>query len=210
MENCLGALKVLIDHIDDSYVSVTDEWKRQTGGAPVNLKRTMVSCISVDSPIYNSVIEYAGMLNDQCKDIALQLALVCSCEVTTRVKTQNSIEFKIQNYKTEAHEFGKVQINRCINDLFGVRIFLKPPIDFDDIFSFIRETYGDKYRILDSSKQDYRAIHLYFKKDNYSFPWELQIWNECDSKSNLISHKKYKQEYTAWEKKNKKGGTLDD
>ena len=103
MENCLGALKVLIDHIDDSYVSVTDEWKRQTGGAPVNLKRTMVSCISVDSPIYNSVIEYAGMLNDQCKDIALQLALVCSCEVTTRVKTQNSIEFKIQNYKTEAH-----------------------------------------------------------------------------------------------------------
>ena len=30
MENYLGALKVLIDHIDDSYVSVTDEWKRKS------------------------------------------------------------------------------------------------------------------------------------------------------------------------------------
>lgn len=72
----------------------------------------------------------------------------------------------------------------------------------------LKETVVDC--VLDSSKQDYRAIHLYFKKDNYSFPWELQIWNECDSERNLISHKKYKQEYTAWEKKNKKGGTLDD
>ena len=27
MENCLGALKVLIDHIDDSYVSVNGSAK---------------------------------------------------------------------------------------------------------------------------------------------------------------------------------------
>ncbi len=50
---------------------------------------------------------------------------------------------------------------------------------------------------------------MYFKEDNYSFQWELQIWNDCDVDGNFASHKKYKQEYTTWEKESKEGGLID-
>ena len=71
-------------------------------------------------------------------------------------------------------------------------------------------TYPNRYRCIDSSKFDYKAVHLYFKENNQSFPWELQIWNMCDMDSNFSSHKKYKQEYTAWEKESKEGGIIND
>ena len=104
----------------------------------------------------------------------LQLPSVCSYTVTARVKAQNSIEFKIQNYKTERHELGKVPINKCVNDLFGVRIILEIPLTFDQIHAFIDDSFGGKYKCIDSSKGDYKAVHLYFQADNQSFPWELQ------------------------------------
>lgn len=134
---------------------------------------------------------------------------MCSCKVTARVKAQNSIEYKIQNYKTEKHEYGKVPINKCFNDLFGIRIILDSLLSFDQISSFIESTYPGKYKCIDSSKNAYKAVHLYFKKSNQSFPWELQIWNACDVESNFNSHKKYKQEYTTWEKESKEGGIID-
>lgn len=68
----------------------------------------------------------------------------------------------------------------------------------------------ERYRCIDSSKGEYRATHLYFRDGNYTFPWELQIWGSCDEKSNLISHKKYKQEYITWEKEDEEGGTHSD
>ena len=46
-------------------------------------------------------------------------------------------------------------------------------------------------------------MHIYFKEDNYTFPWELQIWLEQDEKNNLISHAKYKEDYAQWEKRAK-------
>ncbi len=132
-------------------------------------------------------MEYVQLLNEKSADITLPLASVCSCKVTARVKAQNSIEFKIQNYKTERHEFGKIPINKCINDLFGIRIFLREPLTFDEVYSFIEDTYPNRYRCIDSSKFDYKAVHLYFKENNQSFPWELQIWNMCDMDSNVPS-----------------------
>ncbi len=40
----------------------------------------------------------------------------------------------------------------------------------------------------------YHAIHCYFKKDNYSFPWELQLWDELDKKANLEDHVRHEKE----------------
>lgn len=134
----------------------------------------------------------------------MKLSCVCNSQVTSRVKAQNSIEYKIQRYKTDLHEFGKIPVNKCINDLFGIRIFLDPAVPFEDIYTFVDVAYQQKYRCIDSSKYDYRAVHMYYKKNNRSFPWELQIWNKCDAVNNFASHKKYKQDYTTWEKVSRK------
>ena len=49
------------------------------------------------------------------------------------------------------------------------------------------------------------ATHMYFKENNYSFQWELQIWDKKHYESNIISHENYKQGYTKWEEENKGG-----
>lgn len=207
MKSVFDELKGLIDYIQSVYSDVTGEWLQSTR-AKINLKKTLVSDIDADGTLYESIMEYVQLLNERSAGITLQLPFVCACQVTARVKAQNSIEYKIQNYKTDRHEFGKIPINKCINDLFGVRIILDAPLTFEEVRAFIEETYQGKYRCIDSSKLDYKAIHLYFRENNQSFPWELQIWNRCNMESNFVSHKKYKQEYTTWEKESKEGGII--
>lgn len=207
MRSVFDELKDLIDYIQTVYTEITNEWLHSER-AKINLKKSQVSDIDADGTIYKSIMEYVQLLNERSAGITLQLSSVCSCQITARVKAQNSIEYKIQNYKTDRHELGKIPINKCINDLFGVRIIVEPPLTFEDILAFVEETYQGKYRCIDSSKLDYKAVHLYFRENNQSFPWELQIWNRCDVESNFASHKKYKQEYTTWEKESKEGGII--
>ena len=207
MKSAFDELKKLIDYIQSVYSAVTDEWL-QNPGVKINLKKTLVSDIDEDGIIHQNIIEYAQLLNEKSADIVLRLFSVCSYQVTARVKTQNSIEYKIQNYKTDRHEQGKIPINKCINDLFGFRIILDIPLNFEEVCTFIDKAYQNKYRCIDSSKLDYKAVHLYFRQNNQSFPWELQIWNRCDVEKNFASHKKYKQEYTSWEKESKEGGIV--
>lgn len=208
MRNVFDELRNLIDYIQTVYTEITNEWLHGES-AKINLKKSEVSDIDVDGTIYKSIMEYVQLLNERSAGITLQLSCVCSCQVTARVKAQNSIEYKIQNYKTDRHAFGKVPINKCVNDLFGIRIILESPLTFEEIHAFVAGIYQDKYKCIDSSKLDYKAVHLYFKQNNQSFPWELQIWNRCDVERNFVSHKKYKQEYTTWEKESKEGGIID-
>ncbi len=209
MKSVFEELKNLIDYIQTVYIEITNEWLHGEC-AKINLKRSQVSDIDMDGAIYKSIMEYVQLLNERSAGITLQLSSVCSCQVTARVKAQNSIEYKIQNYKTDRHEFGKIPINKCVNDLFGVRIILESPLTFEEIRAFVENIYQDKYRCIDSSKLEYKAVHLYFRENNESFPWELQIWNRCDAENNFASHKRYKQEYTTWEKESKEGGIIND
>ncbi len=74
----------------------------------------------------------------------------------------------------------------------------------ENIMKLVKEKYNN-IKCISSIRGEYKAIHLYFKEDNFSFPWELQIWNKCDESANILSHAKYKQQYVEWEKKNKGG-----
>lgn len=209
MKNSFNELRRLIDYVQPMYSNITSEWL-QSSGTSINLRRAMIANVDIDGEIYKNIMDYVRFLNRQSADIALDLSNACNCKVSARVKAQNSIEYKIQNYKTGCHEFGRVSVNKCFNDLFGIRIILKDLLTYDEISSFIEDQYGNKYKCIDSSKLDYKATHLYFKENNQSFPWELQIWNSCDESNNLASHRLYKQGYTIWEEESKKGGIIND
>ena len=144
MRTVFDELKDLIDYIQVVYSEVTDEWFRETA-ARINLKKSQVADIDADGAIYRHIMGYVQLLNDKSADITLRLSGVCACVVTARVKAQNSIEYKIQTYKTDRHEFGRVPINKCVNDLFGLRIFLSAPLTFEDINRFIEDTYQGRY-----------------------------------------------------------------
>ncbi len=161
--------------------------------------------IRENAEILNEIWNYRTLLN---KETLMLTFTLYSFEfpnlvVTGRVKAQNSVEYKIENY-IRTHEGGNIPIKKCINDLFGVRIVIDDEFSFGDVKEYIKNNYP-QYKCIDSSKSEYRATHIYFEKDNYSFPWELQVWSSFDEEKNYESHRKYKQEYTNWEN-NGKGG----
>lgn len=122
--------------------------------------------------------------------------------VDSRIKARNSVEEKMDDYVKTGQDFN---VNKCLNDLFGIRIIL------DDIFSHeeILDIFKDNncLKCIDSSKPKdtnpkvYTATHIYFKgMGNTHFQWELQIWMARDEVANQKSHKGHRFIYTKWEK----------
>ncbi|WP_455683245.1 hypothetical protein [Thomasclavelia sp.] len=121
-------------------------------------------------------------------------------EYAQRIKADNSIFSKLATYRTSVrHQFGEIPLNKCINDLFGMRIIVKNGnIDYNIIENYCN-MHVPKIKFINSSKFDYHAYHVYFRIDNFSFPWELQIWEKKYEQSNRDSHAKHKQDYVQWE-----------
>lgn len=214
MDAAYAELRDFIKFIQEVYSDVTDRWLAESPGR-FNLKKMLVSDIQEDAPIYKHIIRYHEYLRGLSAYFTLRMdsriVLGGLCKTAVRVKVRNSIDYKLKGYKTERHEHGMVPVNKCLNDLFGARIILPGPLTFEEVQAFISETFPEeRYRCIDSSKREYRATHLYFRNGNYVFPWELQIWNTCDTGPNLASHKKYKQGYTSWEREDEEGGTHSD
>ena len=210
MDEVYEKLKIIIDNIQNQYINITNEWFNKTNNEQVNLKKHQVRDLNSDGSIYKNINDYIKFINDKCSTIANDLPISAKFKITSRVKSQNSIESKIGNYLTSSHENGKIPIIKCFNDLFGIRVIIDEHLTFEEIYDFIYKNYGEKYKCINSSKGKYKATHIYFKQSNYSFPWELQIWNQSDCKGNFESHKKYKQNYTNWEQETKEGGIIGD
>lgn len=69
------------------------------------------------------------------------------------------------------------------NDIVGLRI--KVPnyrIDFPEYYRVVDMTKGK------ANDDGYRAIHLYYKKDNFHYQVEIQLWSEEDWQFNEWTH----------------------
>ena len=201
----LEELEKLISFIEQEYIEFNERWKASQLYSEVNLRKNEVYQIEEDKDILNRIFDYRKFLNENNINLIINVRRFNTENVTVniRTKTKNSIEYKIKNY-IKNHENGKVPINKCLNDLFGIRIICSENFTKNQIMNYIKEK-NRNLKCIDSSKGEYKAIHVYFKKDNFSFPWELQIWNKCNEETNIISHEKYKQDYAKWEQENKGG-----
>lgn len=194
-------LKLIIDFILNNYQKVCIEWDNHCKTTYfINLKSKTVKNINEDSKIVEYIYNYLNFI----LNVSINMDFDCldfeKSTIRSRVKTQNSIATKIKIYSGEEHFYGEIPIKKCLNDLLGFRIIIDDAFDFSNIEKYINNNY--KFlKCIDSSKNGYSATHIYFSKRgcNYYFPWELQIWRSEDEKSNLDSHKKYKQSYTKWE-----------
>lgn len=79
---------------------------------------------------------------------------------------------------------------QCFNDVLGFRLKLETyPTEFPDYFRVVDLRQGKQ--IFDG----YKAIHLYYQRDNLAYPIEIQLWCGKDYLFNVWSHKhtyKYK------------------
>ena len=117
--------------------------------------------------------------------------------VKDRAKEKSSIINKLKKYTVKKANgiAGKFGIHKCLNDLYGLRIIADLQFTYKGADKLAKQ---HKLRCVKKDKEGYKAIHIYFRKDDYHYQWELQLWNTNDSLANKISHAKYKQEYTKW------------
>lgn len=201
----LEELDKLINFIQTEYIDFTTKWEQSNYYSKINLKNTVVCDILENKVLLDAIINYREFINENNIQLVLDFKQFTTekSKVNIRTKAKNSIEYKIKNYM-ENHENGKVPINKCFNDLFGIRIISKDGLTYNEIENLITNKYGN-VKCINSSKKEYKATHIYFKKNNFSFQWELQIWNKIDEINNIQSHERYKQDYVRWENENKGG-----
>ena len=205
MEYMKDELGRLIEFIEVEYQMFCEKWKNSEGYLKINLKNNLVSDLLENEEIMNAIFSYREFINENNIQLIMDFKEFNTekAKVNIRAKTRNSIEYKIRNY-IQNHESGKVPIEKCLNDLLGIRIICKDKITYNEVKTLVA-TKDTKLKCIDSTKQDYKATHIYFKYDNYNFQWELQVWNQEDEINNINSHEKYKQDYVKWERENQGG-----
>lgn len=97
-------------------------------------------------------------------------------DISRRVKTVDSIQRKLQR-KPDA------RFQSVFNDLLSLRLVVESyPTSYPSYFRVVDMTNG---KVVDDG---YRAVHLYYKKDNYHYPIEVQLWSKGDCVFNNWTH----------------------
>jgi len=148
----------------------------------VNLSRT-IEKINVEH-----VLDYRTFLQESINYYLMQ-ANLSGVEYFYRVKTSESINNKIERYSGNPVQY---PVNAWLSDIFGCRMVLSAE-DIEAIEDVI-DDWSSLYSVTDwykVEKDGYRGFHICFKnKNNFYFPWELQIWDEADVENNIKSSKR--------------------
>ena len=89
----------VIEYLQIQYNDICNQWKQINGDNLINLKRKLVIDLRKNQEILNMIWEYRTILNDEILQIMFSLEnIICkNSTVDSRVKAQNSIEYKIEN-----------------------------------------------------------------------------------------------------------------
>ena len=217
--NYYGRIESLVEYLRDLHISFSQEVRDLV---QLNLKRTKIYNLFLEEQqgviseyYYKRILSYIEKLNELYMFLELEY-LYKDLDLSMRVKERGSITDKLNHYCYRKEQQGKIPLNKCLNDLFGVRVILN---GFDHSCEYFLRLCAEfsnqdeyKIKVTNASKNGYVATHIYFqgvRGDNFSFPWELQIWSKSDEKKNLDSHYKHKQSYKEWPEKYKKSTNLE-
>ena len=130
----------------------------------ISLRKTPLDDILKDIKKYRS--EYT--------DTVVQENLIGS-----RFKSDDSI---IRKYEKTLRMGGGFK--QCFNDILGFRLhFDEYPGEYPEYFRVVDLRNGKKV------DDGYRAVHLYYQRDNLAYPIEIQLWCAKDYQFNIWSHK---------------------
>ncbi|WP_062052375.1 hypothetical protein [Bacillus sp. JCM 19034] len=206
----------IIDTISEEHLGFSKKWVSGKSDL-LNLNQRQIRHIfninnelrinTFDSKFLRQIITYTSDLYALTASLDLEYNYT-KYDLRSRIKEPSSIMNKIIHYRFGKEGKGKYAINKCLNDLFGLRIVIEGfdhnCILFEKMFTDIKDSLKEFRINIKHTRQfkgGYKATHIYFHGDsNKYFPWELQIWNKDDFKMNDESHERYKQEYTKWAK----------
>lgn len=114
-----------------------------------------------------------------------------------RVKRNLTILKKLHHNSRQEERYGSFQLQRILNDLFGCRIIMPNVLINKDLIMEHLERLKKRniiWHYYFRERDGYRAIHCYFRNSNFTFPWELQIWDALDQSDNIYAHLQHEKE----------------
>lgn len=182
----LNLVKQLVSEINRLHFDFSNDYFETGRIEKVNLSRT-IKRIPVEH-IYNYRLTLHESINDYLITADIDI------KYFYRVKTRESIDDKINRFSSREDQY---PVNNWLNDIFGARIILTAN-EIEIIIDLLDE-WQDELSLKNwylRDKEGYRGLHIYFKnKNNFYFPWELQIWDEEDIQRNIINHEKFKRNF---------------
>ena len=158
--------------MDDGLEVITEDILSKLAyknGLGKNLRRTTIRKIEIED-IIEDVMKYKMELLRMGEFLELG---------GKRLKSIQSIKLKYEKYLGKE---GRT-IASCFNDILSIRLNLgEYP---NQIPGYLRKVDMRNGKRIDDG---YRAIHLYYQKDNYHYPIEIQIWAGKDIMFNQWSH----------------------
>lgn len=112
------------------------------------------------------------------------LDIIDDLPLDSRIKSVSSAKLKFERY------YPSSTYSRVFNDMLGFRVICK---SYDEVLELEKE---NKIRLVDMSKgksndDGYRGIHVYYQKDNYHYPIEIQFNTYYDRQLNDWLHDKF-------------------
>lgn len=178
--------KQLISEINRLHRAFSNDYFETGKIKKINLSRTLQQ---VPVPhIYTYRLTLHESINDYLMTADIDI------KYFYRVKTRESIDDKIERFSIREDQY---PVNNWLNDIFGARIILTED-EISAVMTLLddwQDEFGLKNWYL-RTKDAYRGLHVYFKnKNNFYFPWELQIWDAENIHKNIKSHEKFKRNF---------------
>ncbi len=179
----IDQVKQLISEINRLHAAFSNDYFETGKIEKINLAKTITH---VPVPhVYKYRLTLHECINDYLMTADIEI------KYFYRVKTRESIDDKIARFSTRQDQY---PVNNWLNDIFGARIVLNAA-EIQTVMSLLdgwqAELNLKNWYLRD--KEGYRGLHIYFKnKNNFYFPWELQIWDAQDLQSNIQNHEKFK------------------
>ena len=178
-------VELMIATINKIHVDFSEDYFATGRIEKINLSNTIVQVPS------QHIAQYRLNLHESINDYLIKNKQGFLLQFYYRVKTLESIDIKIKNYSSNLNQY---PVNNWLNDIFGARIILDTARI--SLICQLLDEWKRKYGLMnwnDKNLDGYCGLHLSFKnKQNYYFPWELQIWDERDELPNIEFHEQNK------------------
>lgn len=182
----ISLVKQLIVEVNRLHLQFSQDYFESGKIDQINLSRTIKHIATPH--IYTYRLTLHESINDYLMTADIDI------KYFYRVKTRESIDDKISRYSIREDQY---PVNNWLNDIFGARVILST----DEVESVMDQldSWQDELNLKNwylRDKEGYRGLHVYFKnKNNFYFPWELQIWDAKDLQSNITNHEKFKRTF---------------
>jgi hypothetical protein len=182
----VSQVKQLVSEINRLHGQFSNDYFETGAIEKINLSKTIAH---VPTP---HVYKYRLTLHESINDYLMTADI--DVKHFYRVKTRESIDDKISRFSSRSDQY---PVNNWLNDIFGARVILTAEeiSSVMDLLDDWQEELNLKNWYL-RNKEGYRGLHIYFKnRNNFYFPWELQIWDIEDIQSNIHNHEKFKRNF---------------